>query len=116
MWPIVPTFTCGLVRTNFSFAIAIPPVVPKIADTVFWSPEWDLNPRPPPYQGGALPLSYLGKRATCIEVPLTVLRLGPRTFLRRSGRSGMTGSNRRRSAWKADALPTELIPQKHCRG
>src|SRR4051794_21376591 len=23
----------------------------------------------------------------------------------------MTGSNRRRSAWKADALPTELIPQ-----
>jgi hypothetical protein len=25
--------------------------------------------------------------------------------------SGMTGSNRRRSAWKADALPTELIPR-----
>ena len=22
MWPMVPTFTCGLVRSNFSFAIA----------------------------------------------------------------------------------------------
>jgi hypothetical protein len=22
-WPIVPTFTCGLVRSNFPFAIAI---------------------------------------------------------------------------------------------
>src|SRR5713226_2378670 len=24
MWPIVPTFTCGLVRSNFSFAINLP--------------------------------------------------------------------------------------------
>src|SRR6478752_5441525 len=24
MWPIVPTFTCGFVRSNFSFAIASP--------------------------------------------------------------------------------------------
>ena len=23
-----------------------------------WSGRWDLNPRPPPWQGGALPLSY----------------------------------------------------------
>src|SRR5215472_8450463 len=28
-----------------------------------WSPEWELNPRPTPYQGVALPLSYLGPRA-----------------------------------------------------
>ena len=27
-------------------------------------------------------------------------------------RSGRPGSNRRRSAWKADALPTELLPQR----
>ena len=27
---------------------------------VKWSHDWDLNPRPPPYHGGALPLSYLG--------------------------------------------------------
>jgi hypothetical protein len=24
MWPIVPTFTCGLVRSNFFFAISLP--------------------------------------------------------------------------------------------
>src|SRR5436305_9176978 len=24
IWPIVPTFTCGLLRSNFSFAIASP--------------------------------------------------------------------------------------------
>jgi hypothetical protein len=26
------------------------------------SPRWELNPRPTPYQGVALPLSYLGPR------------------------------------------------------
>jgi hypothetical protein len=25
MWPIVPMFTCGLVRSNFFFAIAVAP-------------------------------------------------------------------------------------------
>ena len=25
MWPIVPTFTCGLVRTNFSLAMMVSP-------------------------------------------------------------------------------------------
>ncbi len=28
---------------------------------VFWSRWRDLNPRPLPYQGSALPLSYIGK-------------------------------------------------------
>ena len=50
----------------------------------------DLNPRPLPYQGSALPLSYIG------------------IFLW----SGRRGSNSRPSAWKADALSTELLP--HC--
>ena len=50
-----------------------------------------MNSRPPPYQGGALPLSYLGNRP--------------------NRRSGRPGSNRRHSAWKADALPTELHPR-----
>ena len=27
-----------------------------------WSREWDLNPQPPLYESGALPLSYLGRR------------------------------------------------------
>ena len=47
----------------------------------------DLNPRPLPYQGSALPLSYIGNL------------------------SGRRGSNSRPSAWKADALSTELLPQ-----
>ena len=51
----------------------------------------DLNPRPLPYQGSALPLSYTGN-FFC--------------FL-----SGRRGSNPRPSAWKADALSTELLPQ-----
>ncbi len=34
-----------------------------------------------------------------------------RSRLRRSGQSGRRDSNPRRSAWKADALPTELLPQ-----
>src|SRR5271156_6517261 len=29
----------------------------------------------------------------------------------RDAESGRPGSNRRRSAWKADALPTELLPR-----
>ncbi|MDB5161292.1 MAG: hypothetical protein JWO96_672 [Candidatus Saccharibacteria bacterium] len=30
-----------------------------------WSRDRDLNPRPPPYHGGALPLSYHGPFQTC---------------------------------------------------
>ena len=51
----------------------------------------DLNPRPLPYQGSALPLSYIGD-------------------LFSFDLSGRRGSNSRPSAWKADALSTELLP------
>ena len=47
----------------------------------------DLNPGPLPYQGSALPLSYNSKK-----------------------QSGRRGSNPRPSAWKANALSTELLP------
>ena len=47
-----------------------------------------MNSRPLPYQGSALPLSYTGVVW-----------------------SGRRGSNPRPSAWKADALPTELLPR-----
>ena len=50
----------------------------------------DLNSWPLPYQGSALPLSYISIQK----------------------KSGRRGSNSRHSAWKADALPTELLPQK----
>jgi hypothetical protein len=58
-----------------------------------------LNSRPPPYQGGALPLSYLGGLRVVTAVSCRYVR------------SGRPGSNRRHSAWKADALPTELLPR-----
>ncbi len=47
----------------------------------------ELNPRPLPYQGSALPLSYIGQKL-----------------------SGKRDSNSQHSAWKADALPIELFP------
>ena len=34
-----------------------------------------------------------------------------KTYLIEIKLSGRPGSNRRHSAWKADALPTELLPQ-----
>ena len=74
-----------------------------------------MNSRPPPYQGGALPLSYLGGwTAWTARVPYlhrtchSMEAEGPREWRPWSGRPD---SNRRRSAWKADALPTELLPQ-----
>ena len=55
------------------------------------SSQWrELNPWPHPYQGCALPLSYIGFNPY--------------------GWSGRRDSNSRHSAWKADALPTELLP------
>ena len=53
-----------------------------------------MNPRPLPYQGSALPLSYIGR-----------INSG-----RSRSWSGRRGSNSRPSAWKADALSTELLP------
>ena len=49
-----------------------------------------MNPRPLPYQGSALPLSYSGLKKV----------------------SGRRSSNPRPLAWKANALPTELLPLK----
>src|SRR6202011_6352136 len=45
-------------------AISSPsPPIPRVYFVcTLWSPRWGLNPRPTPYQGVALPLSYLGSR------------------------------------------------------
>src|SRR5437773_2989930 len=77
---MVPTFTCGFLRSNTPFAMSKPPsqkdfqfasfnlrfagrdrVIPRsqIANRKsIQSWHRGLNPGPPPYQGGALPLSY----------------------------------------------------------
>src|SRR5215218_7590471 len=51
---MVPTLTCGFLRSNTPFAMV------GLQKFTFLIPSWyrGLNPGPPPYQGGALPLSY----------------------------------------------------------
>ena len=66
------------------------------------SQRWELNSRPLPYHGSALPLSYVGKWWFSKKMRTTVVI--PSCWSERRG------SNPRPSAWKADALPTELLP------
>src|SRR5664279_5080572 len=69
--PMVPTFTCGFVRSYLLFAmmkssdsfsflerVASRPRCPSIH--VPWCPWRGSNARPLPYQGSALPLSHMG--------------------------------------------------------
>jgi hypothetical protein len=64
-----------------------------------------LNSRPLPYQGSALPLSYNGWSS-----PGTSTDKRSLGRLSDTSRSGRRGSNPRPTAWKAVALPTELLP------
>src|SRR5574341_285885 len=61
MCPIVPTFTCGFVRSYFAFAIPyfLPLAVTMRHST--WSPCPGSNRRPRPYQGRALPTELHGR-------------------------------------------------------
>ena len=54
---MVPTFTCGFVRWNCSLAIDLTCLCCR------WSPRADLNRRPRPYQGRALPTELHGRWA-----------------------------------------------------
>src|SRR6478609_7397592 len=59
--PIVPTFTCGLLRSNFSLAMSAPRSSSVLCEAVafplsrVWSRCPESNWRPRPYQGRALP-------------------------------------------------------------
>jgi hypothetical protein len=66
-----------------------------------WSPNRESNPRPLPYQGSALPLSYLG-----IQTNLTPVKPNCRSSLREW--SELTDSNRQQPPWKGGTLPIEL--------
>src|SRR3990172_2546605 len=67
MWPMVPMLTCGLVRSNFFLAMVSLVPIPLVGGSATlggaggWSPHWDLNPRPLPYQGSALPAELCGR-------------------------------------------------------
>src|SRR5882724_2841240 len=86
---MVPMLTCGLLRSNFSLLMCSLGFVSGTAV----SPDPGLNRRPHPYQGCALPSELSGP------------------VKKRPSHSGKWDSNPRHSAWKADALPTELFPQ-----
>ena len=60
--------------------------------SVFWSPHPDLNRGPLPYQGSALPLSYVGSK-------LASLQAQPSNLER------VMGIEPTSSAWKAEVLP-----------
>src|SRR3974390_2877506 len=92
---MVPTLTCGLVRSNFFLAMSFSGAdffpEGRLRGAHHGDPEYGAHDRdrtgePLPYQGSALP---------------TELR-GPW--------SGKRDSNPQPSAWKADALAIELFP------
>src|SRR6267378_8496369 len=62
---MVPTFTCGLVRSNFFLAILLSqglrPFHPAFLFRFSVSPPRGSNPRPRPYQGRALPTELGGQ-------------------------------------------------------
>src|SRR5437773_8176036 len=65
---MVPTFTCGLVRSNFFLAIAL------FLSSL--SPPRGSNPRPRPYQGRALP-TELGGRFAHLDIKKRLLSATP---------------------------------------
>src|SRR5919106_4717345 len=88
-WPMVPMFTWGFVLSTFSLLMSLPRK---------WSPDPGLNWRPHPYQGCALPTELSGPSVRPLRW------------------SGKRDSNPRHSAWKADALPSELFPHGYLGG
>ena len=84
----------------------------------------DSDPRPPPWQGGALPLSYFrnacqknlssGKRDSDPRPPPWQGGALPLSYFRNACQknlsSGKRGSNPRPRPWEGRALPTELFP------
>src|SRR5579864_7340553 len=89
---MVPTFTCGLDRTNFSFPMT--KVSSKCQRGDGLEPTTGLEPV----------TSSLPRKCSTPELGGQHVRLAVPA-------SGRPDSNRRRSAWKADALPTELLPR-----
>src|SRR5262245_59614149 len=116
MCPIVPTFTCGFVRSYFALAMlrtsSLGGPVPlhtsrsrggrlSCRSPLIWSPCPGLNRRPRPYQGRALPTELHGRNLCHRD------QHPARKTARRLARlwSGKRDSNPRPPAWKAGALP-----------
>src|SRR3954471_9328507 len=114
--PIVPTFTCGLLRSNFSLAMSAPRSSCVLREAVafplshVWSRCPESNWRPRPYQGRALPTELhrpiwpdrQWKGQPSLEPAFsspTEARVASEDW------SGRRGSNPRPTAWKAVTLP-----------
>src|SRR5574337_672515 len=80
--PIVPTFTCGFVRSNFSLAMILAPACWRAfgARADDWSPRPGLNWRPRPYQGRALPTELRGPKLSFRPVVERETGFEPATF------------------------------------
>src|SRR5438105_4042008 len=93
MWPMVPTFTCGLLRSNFSLAMSSTPLrfyrrcildsarwlakmtLVAIRSSEVWSRCPGSNWRPRPYQGRALP-TELHRPSPLARITISRLRPG----------------------------------------
>src|SRR5688572_8075518 len=114
-WPIVPTFTCGLVRSNLPFAISFSWMlarglrVPAAGTDNRWCPWRGSNARPLPYQGSALPLSHMGI-ATGLRGWSGAHNTSDVRKLERE-----TGIEPASLAWKARVLPLNYSRPGSCR-
>src|SRR5207237_9605885 len=70
MCPIVPTFTCGLLRSNFFLAMSFSSSLRHRG----LSPPRGSNPRPRPYQGRALPTELGGRSRALGHIKEVALR------------------------------------------
>src|SRR6476620_4023831 len=95
-WPIVPMFTCGLLRSNFSLLILC--VFSGRNREYYKTYQAPVEPK----AGFEPATSSLPRMRSTPEL------LGHEACKNWSGRRD---SNSRHSAWKADALPTELLPR-----
>ena len=119
MCPMVPTLTCGLLRSNFSLAMSSTSFcdcrLPSRCGRVVmrWSRCPGSNWRPRPYQGRALP-TELHRHSSVIGVWSSGLAQSSRLIpmpCRFSNWSGRRGSNPRPTAWKAVTLPLSYSRQ-----
>src|SRR5262245_61146536 len=117
--PIVPMFTCGLLRSNFSLLIVLfespqfrsmRPGVRQDFDFLEPAMRFELMTSSLPRRRSTPELRGLSRNplhCAIVQVSRRKSRVIGFTLLCWSGRRD---SNSRPSAWKADALPTELHP------
>src|SRR5688572_26961386 len=122
--PIVPTFTCGFVRSNLALAIGARSSCRKdrCRLSAIGYRRFRFSHRFALIQESGQPIADRRSLTAQFAVPRArdrnrtgdlVLTKDALYRLSYASESGRRGSNPRPSAWKADALPTELRPRAH---